>query len=129
MKVDRISYKKIFPIGSYINETIGVEVQLDDKDDFHETFQYAKELVEKFHKENNPQLTDAETQKWEIRPPHAFAAPLPTLDRSLIDRIEKLIDDAEIEEGLASLYPEVEKINNGELFRQYYVKLSQLQKQ
>lgn len=55
MKVKTISYAKVFPIAAYVNEKIGVEVELDETDGYEETFLQAKQLVEKFHKDNNPQ--------------------------------------------------------------------------
>ena len=56
MKVDRINYQKVFPLGMYINERIGVEIQLDKGDNPEEALLKAKEMVEAFHKENNKGL-------------------------------------------------------------------------
>lgn len=49
MTVDRISYQKVFPLGMYINERIGVEMQLDKGDSPDEALAKAKEMVEGFH--------------------------------------------------------------------------------
>ena len=48
MKPSRVSYKKIFPIGSYQNESIGIEMDLDDTDSPDEAFEECKRLVEKW---------------------------------------------------------------------------------
>jgi hypothetical protein len=56
MTVDRISYQKVFPLGMYINERIGVEMQLDKEDSPEYALSKAKEMVEGFHKESNPGL-------------------------------------------------------------------------
>jgi len=56
MKIDRINYQKVFPLGMYINERIGVEIQLDKGDNPEEALLKAKEMVEAFHKENNKWL-------------------------------------------------------------------------
>jgi hypothetical protein len=48
MKITSISYKKIFPIAQYVNETIGVEIQVDETDDTDEAFKIAKETVEQW---------------------------------------------------------------------------------
>jgi hypothetical protein len=56
MTVDRISYQKVFPLGMYINERIGVEIQLDKEDSPEYALSKAKEMVESFHKENNKGL-------------------------------------------------------------------------
>lgn len=48
MKYDRILYKKIFPIGPYQNESISVEIQLDELDNIDECYLKAKATVEKW---------------------------------------------------------------------------------
>lgn len=45
MTIKTISYKKIFPIAQFINETIGIEVQIDEGDNVETVFQEAKTLV------------------------------------------------------------------------------------
>lgn len=59
MKIDRINYKKIFPIAPYINEQIGVEIQLDETDKPDDALDTAKRIVESWHKGNNPSLAIA----------------------------------------------------------------------
>jgi hypothetical protein len=56
MKIERINYQKVFPLGQYINEKLGVEIQLDEGDDFDEVMLKAKDMIEKFHIQSNPQL-------------------------------------------------------------------------
>jgi hypothetical protein len=126
MKVDRISYKKIFPIQSYVNETIGVEIQLDDTDDWEESFSLAKRMVEKFHKDNNPQLTEAELPI--ERPPYFDVCNAPpivlkSIDRKAIERLEILIDDCKTEESLYHLHEEAGRLGLTEI---YNTKLNQL---
>ena len=48
MKPSKVTYKKIFPIGSYQNESIGVEMDLDDTDSPDAAFEECKRLVEKW---------------------------------------------------------------------------------
>ena len=48
MKIDRILYQKIFPIGPYLNHKIGVEVQLDETDNIDEAYLKAKSKVEEW---------------------------------------------------------------------------------
>ena len=45
MKVKCLSYRKIFPIASFINETIGIEVELDETDNPDEVFAQIKAKV------------------------------------------------------------------------------------
>ena len=56
MKVDRISYQKLFPLGVYTNERIGMEAQLQDGDVYEDCFAELKKEVEAFHKSTNQQL-------------------------------------------------------------------------
>lgn len=56
MKVTKVLYQKVFPLGQYTNEKIGVEMELSPSDDEGVAFAAAKMLVEKWHKEGNPLL-------------------------------------------------------------------------
>lgn len=56
MKVKTILYHQTIPTGSYANEKIGVEVELSEGDTPEQAFAYAKEMIDKIHRENNPQL-------------------------------------------------------------------------
>ena len=53
MKITTISYKKIFPIIQFVNETIGVEIQIDTNDNPDQAFKYAKKLVEEWHEKGS----------------------------------------------------------------------------
>jgi len=68
MRVDRISYQKIFPTGmAYLNHKIGVEMQVDEGDDWQEAFEMAKRMVDKWNLESNPSYATAmEYMKTEI---------------------------------------------------------------
>lgn len=55
MKVDRISYQKIFPTGmAYLNHKIGVEIEVDENDNIDNAFDWARILVEKWNESSNP---------------------------------------------------------------------------
>lgn len=56
MKITTVNYQKVFPLGQYINERIGVEIQVDPDESEVEALREAKRIVEQFHKDNNPQL-------------------------------------------------------------------------
>ena len=56
MKVSKVIYQKVFPLAQYVNEKIGIEIELTDTDDDDEAFTLAKAQVEKWHKESNPLL-------------------------------------------------------------------------
>ena len=57
MRIDKILYQKIFPTGmAYLNHKIGVEVQVDENDDWEEAFNLAKEFVEQMNVKSNPSM-------------------------------------------------------------------------
>lgn len=60
MKAKSISYQQTNPTGNFANERIGIEIELSEGDTPEEAFAYAKEMVEKIHRENNPQLYGAQ---------------------------------------------------------------------
>lgn len=65
MKVDRISYQKTFPLAPYVNEKIGVEIQLDG-DSPEQALYNAKKIVEEWHKQSNPHLVYNEPDPYTI---------------------------------------------------------------
>jgi hypothetical protein len=56
MKIEKISYQKLFPLGMYINERVGMEATLQDGDIYEDCFAELKKEVENFHRKSNPQL-------------------------------------------------------------------------
>ena len=54
MKIERITYQKIFPTGmAYFNHKIGIEIQVDEGDNPDEIFAKAIDQVEKWNLESN----------------------------------------------------------------------------
>ena len=56
MKPKTISYQKVFALAPYINEKIGIEMDLDDTDSPDAAFEECKRLVEKWGAQEPPQL-------------------------------------------------------------------------
>jgi hypothetical protein len=54
MNITSISYVKLFPLGMYINEKIGVEVSLEAGEDAMLALDTARNLVHEYHEKNNP---------------------------------------------------------------------------
>lgn len=52
MKVRTVSYSKVFSLGNYENEKLGVEFDIADGDDVQQAMQKAREFVEFNHKLN-----------------------------------------------------------------------------
>lgn len=50
MKIQTIQYHKVFNLGNYSNEKIGVDIVIGEGEDPLEAFAEAKKLVEKSHK-------------------------------------------------------------------------------
>ena len=126
MKIDRINYQKTFNLGNYTSERIGVEAEVEQGQDLMECYQILKDYVEKFHKDNNPQIVEGGGMIPfdEI----SINRPLPTIDRKYIEAKEILID--KINE--AGSQAELEKISWADiekyfLTEHYQTKLQQLQ--
>lgn len=56
MKIERITYQRTYSLGSFINERVGCEIQLEEGDDVQETINQARAIADKNHTDNNPQL-------------------------------------------------------------------------
>jgi hypothetical protein len=56
MNIVKIMYEKVFPLAPYVNEKIGVEVEIHPGEDEDSAFLDAKTTVERWHKDGNPIL-------------------------------------------------------------------------
>lgn len=57
MRIDRISYKRVFPTGAlYINEHIGLEAEINEGENPVELIGELKKMAEQIHRENHPHL-------------------------------------------------------------------------
>jgi hypothetical protein len=52
MKTTSINYSKVFSLGNYENEKIGVEIEIQEGDDVQKAIQSARQFVEFNHKLN-----------------------------------------------------------------------------
>lgn len=85
MTVKTISYQKSFVIGPYLQEKIGVEIDLNENDDLDEAFITAKRMTETWHKENNPGLYIENTITDEVS--------IPQNQTQLRDTVQYIIED------------------------------------
>jgi hypothetical protein len=56
MKVVRVLYQKVFPLAQYVNEKIGVEIEINttsEEESSFDAFRRAKDMVEAWHKESS----------------------------------------------------------------------------
>jgi hypothetical protein len=54
--ISKISYSKLFPTSSYLNDRVGIEIDLVAGEDAMSALNEAKELAETFHKQAYPEL-------------------------------------------------------------------------
>lgn len=54
MHINLVTYQKVFPLGAYINEKIGVEISLEAGEDATIALDTARNLVHEYHEKNNP---------------------------------------------------------------------------
>jgi hypothetical protein len=68
MNVKSISYQKSFVIGPYLQEKIGVEIELLPTDDWDEAFKSANDMVNAWHKPPVEDITHAGMNVMPIEP-------------------------------------------------------------
>jgi hypothetical protein len=97
MKVTSISFQKTIPTGPYMNEKLGVDIELSEGEHPEEAFTHAKELIDKWHKDNNPHLyaDKPESPFGNSYSSAPFIPPLPEVqvEKPIQDRTQALIAD------------------------------------
>ena len=93
-----VKYSKKFPYAPFLNEDIGFEMEIptDSKESAMLVLKELKEMAEKFHKDNNPQLVDV-TNEYKVSDVQGFQpipSIIPTIDPRAYDIAEKNIDNA-----------------------------------
>lgn len=58
MKINTVTYQKAFVIGPYLQEKVGIEVQLDEGESPDTVLDIAKGIVETWHRAANKELYD-----------------------------------------------------------------------
>lgn len=54
MKIEKVTYQKVFPLSPFVNEKVGIEIQLDAGEVAEDVLCIAKATVEGWHKAQNP---------------------------------------------------------------------------
>jgi len=90
MKIKSVNYQKMFPIGPYLNEKIGIEIELDDTETAESALDLAKMIAEDWHKENNPQLEGMTITDI----PEVKAKDDPDVDTAFINELDKEYETA-----------------------------------
>ena len=62
-KITSINYSKLYALGAFMNERIGVEATIDEGEDPKAVLQELKKLTNEFHFENNKELYEMKGTK------------------------------------------------------------------
>ena len=131
MKTTKVTYLKTFPLGQFINEKIGIEIELNEGDDIQSALAFARSECELNHKTNNAHLYKDQL----LSPDYTifnhesldFSEPIKDLPQKklsqkelIISEINKCQSSKQLKEWnlLASKYPETKEL--------YDLKLKQL---
>jgi hypothetical protein len=105
--ISKVTYSKLFPTSSYLNDRVGIEIDLVAGDNAMDALNEAKELAETFHRQAYPELYLKEVKN------------LTTDEVSTIDEIKACTD-------LKKLGVFKEKANNPNIRPHYMTKLKTL---
>lgn len=90
MKVKTVSYSKVFSLGNYQNEKLGVEFELAEGDDVQKAMQKAREFVEFNHKLNG--IVNEQTQcEHVVSNPDDFTGAQVKRAKDRLDQINELL--------------------------------------
>ncbi len=90
MKVKTVSYSKVFSLGNYENEKLGVEFELAEGDDVQMAMQKAREFVEFNHKLNGI-VTEQSQCEHVVANPDDFTGAQVKRAKDRLDQINELL--------------------------------------
>jgi hypothetical protein len=111
-----VKYSKKFPYAPFLNEDIGFEMSIPDNSnraDMLVALSTLKEIAEKFHKDNNPQLGMDDVHTFGmggVQMQVPINQPIQSVDYKAKERLEILIDNAESLFELEKYKDESEKL-------------------
>lgn len=118
MQIEKVTYQKAFAIGPFLQEKIGVEIQLDGPETPEQALDLAKKIVEDWHRENNPHLDHSPSAT------ETTYNQLTTKEVNLQhEAIEIAIDNAQSIEELIAMKP---SCSTPQLMKQYSLRVSDL---
>ena len=120
MHIQTINYTRTFNLGNYSSEKIGVEFALNEGESATKALDYARELVEEYHKQNVIKLKDLNEFYQEI--PDEI---IPTQSKkSLAEKTIEFINACKTRDELRAW--ELMAKNNPEVLESYNTKLKSL---
>ena len=90
MKTKTVTYSKVFPLGGYSNEKIGVEIEVEETDDVQIVIQRARAFVEYNHKLNGLS-SEREQCEQVIQNPDDFTGNQIKMAKKRLDEINEAI--------------------------------------
>jgi hypothetical protein len=95
MKLSQISYQRVYPLGSYSTERIGLEATLDEGENPETALSHLKILVEELHQETLKSLPTDDFRGTHVR--NVVEEPQDKIERTMIEEMEA-----------CSSYPEIQ---------------------
>lgn len=90
LKIDRISYQKVFPVSAYCTERIGLEASLDVNDNPETELNHLKIMVEELHK-----ATIAELDQYRGNHLRSIEEIIPVSNKSPLEAMTEAINSCE----------------------------------
>lgn len=95
MKLSQISYQRVYPLGSYSTERIGLEATLDEGENPQTALEHLKTMVEELHQETLKSLSTDDFRGTHVR--NVVEEPQDKIERTMIEEMEA-----------CSSYPEIQ---------------------
>jgi hypothetical protein len=117
MKIERIHYQRVYPVGSYLTERIGFEASIEEGQDPRAAIEQMRQMAEDIHREKYPHYYEKKT----LDTPHAEEPAIPADDVQPLapepeqrfsrsqSRLVKLIESAKDMNDLARFKSEAHK--------------------
>jgi len=122
MKLSQISYQRVYPLGSYSTERIGLEATLDEGENPQTALEHLKTMVEELHQETLKSLPTDDFRGTHVR----------SVVEEPIDKIESwktVISMCTSITALERFKPQVDRENNEDLTLAYIDKFNELTNQ
>ncbi len=121
MTLTNISYQRVYPLGSYSTERIGLEATLDEGENPQTALEHLKTMVEELHQETLKSLPTDDFRGTHVR----------DVVEEPVDKIKGMIQVINLCSNTTALErfkPQVDRENNPELTEAYKTKLQSLKK-
>lgn len=131
MKVDRIEFEELYPIGSFANQRYRASATITDEDDITQCYLKLADHVEKAFIAKNPQINWSDSTRWTAPPQEAHVLPtsIQPPKESAIESYIKTINACETLPNLKMFEKLVKNTNDDSLSIAYSKKHEELYKQ